>query len=607
LKTPAQSSLGTSTAAAFVAKFTFGSNGTFGPVSVNPATGSGTSQIFTVAYSDPSGFADINYTNLLIQTQISGQSACWVQYTLATNVIDLVNDSGSGYTSTTLGTTGTLSNSQCILDTGASSVSGSGTNLTLTLALTFKPVFAGAKNTYMSVINNALATSGWQAKGSWTVAGSLPPTNVSVSPASGTGTSQMFSFVFADPSGYADINYVNMLFQTQIAGQNACWVQYTRASNIIDLVNDSGSGNTSATVGTLGTLSNSQCTLDTGASSVSGSGNNLTVTVALTFKPQFAGAKSIFMSVFNNAIVSVGWQAKGAWTVPGTLPPSNVSVSPASGAGSTQMFTAIYSDPSGFGDINWVNMLFQTQLTGQSACWIQYTLANNVIYLVNDSGSGYSSATLGTAGTLSNSQCIVDTGASSASGSGNNLTFSVAVTFKPVFAGTKNTYMSVFNNSTVTSGWQVEGTWTVNTLPPSNVSVTPASGTGTTQVFSFIYSDPYGYTDIHYVNMLFQSTLSGQNACWVQYTLATNIIDLVNDSGSGYTSSTLGTAGTLSNSQCSVNTGVSSTSNSGNNLTVTAAVTFKPAFAGAKNTYMSVFNNSNATSGWQVEGTWTAQ
>jgi hypothetical protein len=181
------------------------------------------------------------------------------------------------------------------------------------------------------------------------------------------------------------------------------------------------------------------------------------------------------------------------------------------------------------------------------------------------------------------------------------------VTFKPVFAGTKNTYMSVFNNSTVTSGWQVEGTWTANTLPPSNVSVTPASGTGTTQVFSFIYSDPYGYTDIHYVNMLFQSTLSGQNACWVQYTLATNIIDLVNDSGSGYTSSTLGTAGTLSNSQCSVNTGVSSTSNSGNNLTVTAAVTFKPAFAGAKNTYMSVFNNSNATSGWQVEGTWTAQ
>jgi hypothetical protein len=165
--------------------------------------------------------------------------------------------------------------------------------------------------------------------------------------------------------------------------------------------------------------------------------------------------------------------------------------------------------------------------------------------------------------------------------------------------------MSVFNNSTVTSGWQVEGTWTANSQPPSNVSVTPSSGTGTTQNFTFIYSDPYGHADISWVNMLFQSQLTGQNACWVQYTPATNAIDLVGDSGSGSTSNTLGTVGTLSNSQCSVDTGLSSMSTSGNNLTVTAAVTFKPAFTGAKNIYMSVFTNLNLSSGWQINGTWT--
>jgi hypothetical protein len=140
------------------------------------------------------------------------------------------------------------------------------------------------------------------------------------------------------------------------------------------------------------------------------------------------------------------------------------------------------------------------------------------------------------------------------------------------------------------------------------VSVTPASGTGTTQVFSFIYSDPYGYTDIHYVNMLFQTQLSGQNACVVQYMPATNVLDLVADSGSGYAGTAiLGTAGTLNNSQCSVDTGASSASGSGNNLTVSAAVTFKPAFAGLKNIYMSVFNKADVGSAWQVEGTWTAR
>ena len=145
----------------------------------------------------------------------------------------------------------------------------------------------------------------------------------------------------------------------------------------------------------------------------------------------------------------------------------------------------------------------------------------------------------------------------------------------------------------------------MNSVPPANVSVTPASGAGTTQIFSFIYSDPYGYVDINYVNMLFQTQLTGQSACWVQYTRASNVIDLVNDSGSGYTSAILGTAGTLNNSQCSVDTGISSRSGSGNNLTVSAAVTFKPAFTGAKNIYMSVSNNANVSSGWQVEGTWT--
>ena len=460
LKTPVQNTLGTNTQSAFAAKFTFGSNGTLAPVSVSPAAGSGSSQVFTIVYSDPAGYTDINWTNLLIQTQVNGQSACWVQYTPANNVIYLVADSGSGYTYATLGAAGTLSNSQCTINTATSSASGSGTNLTINVSLTFKPVFAGAKNIYMGLYNNALATSGWQTKGAWTVAGSLPPTNVSVSPASGSGTTQMFSFVYSDPSGYADINWVNMLFQTQINGQNACWVQYTLASNTIDLVSDSGGSASYATLGTLGTLSNSQCTLDTGASSVSVSGNNLTITIALTFKAAFAGAKNIYMGVFNKAIVTSGWQAKGAWTVTGILPPANVSVTPNSGMGTTQAFNFTYTDPSGFADINWVNMLFQSQLTGQSACWVQYTVANNVLYLVNDAGTSYTSAVLGTPGTLSNSQCSVDTGASSMSSSGNNLTVSPVVTFKSAFTGTKNIYMSVFNNSTVSSGWQIEGTWT---------------------------------------------------------------------------------------------------------------------------------------------------
>jgi hypothetical protein len=69
-------------------------------------------------------------------------------------------------------------------------------------------------------------------------------------------------------------------------------------------------------VGTPGALSNSQCTVDIGASSISTSGNTLTLTLALTFKQVFTGAKNIYMGVFNNGNVFSGWQAEGTWIVP---------------------------------------------------------------------------------------------------------------------------------------------------------------------------------------------------------------------------------------------------------------------------------------------------
>src|SRR5260370_17003061 len=94
--------------------------------------------------------------------------------------------------------------------------------------------------------------------------------------------------------------------------------------------------------------------------------------------------------------------------------------------------------------------------------------------------------------------------------------------------------MNVFNNSNALAGWQAEGAWTVVTAPPTNVSVAPASGSGASQTFSFVYSDPYGYADIHYVEMLFQSSLSTANACYFQYVPPTNTITLLPDSRSSY-------------------------------------------------------------------------
>jgi hypothetical protein len=70
------------------------------------------------------------------------------------------------------------------------------------------------------------------------------------------------------------------------------------------------------------------------------------------------------------------------------------------------------------------------------------------------------SAVLGAAGTLQNTQCVVDLSASSVTGSGNNLALNVAVSFKPAFVGTKSIYMWAQNKFNLNSGYQTRGTWT---------------------------------------------------------------------------------------------------------------------------------------------------
>jgi hypothetical protein len=54
--------------------------------------------------------------------------------------------------------------------------------------------------------------------------------------------------------------------------------------------------------------------MSAGGSSVSGSGNNLAVNVALSFKAVFAGAKNIYMCALDNGGASSNWQQRGAWT-----------------------------------------------------------------------------------------------------------------------------------------------------------------------------------------------------------------------------------------------------------------------------------------------------
>jgi len=140
-----------------------------------------------------------------------------------------------------------------------------------------------------------------------------PPAPVSVTPNSGSGSSQTFAFVFTSPKGYSALSTVLVIVNSTVANAYGCYFVYFQGSQLLYLANDaSNAWAGSATPGKSGTLQNSQCSINAAASSVSGSGNNLTLNVALSFQTAFSGTKNIYMDAYDGA--DSGWQPEGSWT-----------------------------------------------------------------------------------------------------------------------------------------------------------------------------------------------------------------------------------------------------------------------------------------------------
>jgi uncharacterized repeat protein (TIGR01451 family) len=574
-------------------------------VSVTPSAGSGKSQIFQMAYSDPAGFAAITQAEVIINRTLTFTGSCSALYTASTQTLQIVNDNGQAFgVAAKIGVAGTLQNSQCSIDLGASSALGVGNNLTLKLAMTFTPTFTGLKSTFLQAFNKFGLNSGFQTLGTW-----VPPTpssTVSVTPSAVSGTSQILQLVYSDLAGFGAITQAEVLINSKATFPGSCAAVYTASTQTLQIVNDDGRAfGVAAKIGVAGSLQNSQCSIDLGASSASGVGNNLNLNLAVTINQSFAGTKNIFLQAFNKFGLASGWQAHGTWTL-APLPSSAVSVTPSAGSGLSQNLQLAYSDPGGFGAITAAEVLISSTRTFVGSCSAVYTASTQTLQIINDDGRAFGvAAKLGVAGTLQNSQCSIDLGASSASGVGNNLTLNLAVTLNQGFAGVKSIFLQAFNKFGLTSGWQTRGTWTLAPIPTSPVSVTPSVGTGISQIFQLVYSDPTGFGAITQTETIINGKVTYTGSCAAAYTASTQTLAIMNDNGQAFgVAAKIGVAGTLQNSQCSIDLGASSASGVGNNLTLNLAVTFKPSFVGSKSIFMQAQNKFGANSGWQTMGTW---
>ena len=288
-----------------------------------------------------------------------------------------------------------------------------------------------------------------------------PPTvqAVSVSPASGTGASQSFTFQFSDSAGAADIANMSVMFGSS-SSSYACVVTYTRANNGLSLV---PSGVTSSTG-----MANEDCTIQLPPSGPSEpAGTMQSLNLAVSFNGTIKGTQTVSGLVTSASGVTTGWQTLGTWTVPATTlgPAMAVSVAPASGTGMTQTFLFTYVDPSGPGDLASVSAAFGNP-AGPGSCDVQVTPDNNEASLSQGDGYfGVGPGALGSQGTLQTSQCTLNLANSSAVWSGNTLAVALSLTFSSSYSGPQIISAEAFGFSVIGPGWRTVGTWTVGPAP----------------------------------------------------------------------------------------------------------------------------------------------
>ena len=290
-------------------------------VALRLAASSGTSQTYTVQFSDIAGFQDLGVLNLLINNVLDGRHACYVGYSNPENTVYLVNDSGDGLSQAlVLNGSGSISNSQCTVNGAGSFASGVGNGLALTLNMSFTPAFAGNKVVYIAARNIAEDNSGWNTMGAHNIPGAPVtfPRSSSVTPASGSANNAVITFAYQDGSNATNLQTSWALINTAIDGRAACYVAYYQPGNRIYLIPDNGDGAQATSMMLTGTnsLSNSQCTVSSQGSSVAVSGNALNVSLNITFNSAFAGPKGIWTATQTLSGQTSAWQALGAWQVP---------------------------------------------------------------------------------------------------------------------------------------------------------------------------------------------------------------------------------------------------------------------------------------------------
>lgn len=394
---------------------------------------------------------------------------------------------------------------------------------------------------------------------------SLPPTVVSLSPTSGTGTNQQFTATYQDPNGWADIQDTYFLVNSSQSFPASCTVWYSRSLGYFQFLNEDATAWSVVYPG-YGSAQNSRCTLYGAGSSVTPNVNNLSVTLNLSFsQTNFAGSKYIYLFASTPAGLNTGWVQEGPWTIPQASSVS-ISISPT--------YVNLYAGNS---------TGFTARVTGATEQRVTWEVSSS--QRPTDPGS---LVDLGCYSGLGDYYCSAGYSAPSSVAS----PFWVSITAR-----------SRADTSKTASAW-------VYVQPPPGptlVSISPLYGSGTRATFTFAVSDPTA--SLYWIQPFFSATYplnTGAAGCHLIFYPQSNTLYLDGDSGDSYWIDSTWIGGNdIQNSYCIAHGASSSYVQSGGTYYLALDIEFLPAAYGTyKYAYMSAEDLNYFMADWQYFGWW---
>lgn len=415
-----------------------------------PLTGASAVARLPIQARDPNGQSDLRILRFFLQSGLDPDRWCLVVHDRLSNLFLLGSDDSPVLQ--VFPNDGTRrENGRCrLLRTSTSSLSGGAFRAEVWVA--FLQSMAGPVKIWEHTIDMSGSESDWHEAGVWNARlPNQPPMELKIDPAEGDGTGQEFELTVRDPDGVQDLRTVTLTVSADGSEVNSCRILAEVAGGWVALHGDHPFTGPSRWMSGIRDLQNGQCVVR--SFQMQEEGDALKIRTSLQFLAGLGGSNRISLSAVDLSGASYVLRNIGRWTAPEpdpNRPPEPVRVERAP-SGSTEVVSAVFSDPDGYGDL----ALLEVRI-GDAApvCAFRYDRRTHTFRISSDDGEAWGEPVWGQLyQPLGNSACSFIPWALQVSGSGTEMTIRLNVTFKQPMPADAGIWMAATDRAGNATGW----------------------------------------------------------------------------------------------------------------------------------------------------------